>query len=70
MLLNACRVLGLKGTVFAKAQCGTIRQKLMKTGALLGISVRRVLVSFASGYPWAWEFARIHSNLQALPLRY
>lgn len=69
MLLNAYRVLGLKGTAFAKAQCGTIRLKLMKIGALLRISVRRVLVSFANGYPWAGEFARIHSNLQALPLR-
>ncbi len=69
MLLNAYRVLGLKGTAFAKAQCGTIRLKLMKIGALLRISVRRVLVSYASGYPWSGEFARIHSNLQAYPLR-
>lgn len=69
MLLNAYRVLGLKGTAFAKAQCGTIRLKLMKIGALLKISVRRVLVSFANGYPWAGEFARIHANLRALPLR-
>ena len=69
MLLNAYRVLGLKGTAFAKAQCGTIRLKLKKIGALLRISVRRVLVSYASGYPWSGEFARIHSNLQAYPLR-
>jgi len=69
MLLNAYRVLGLKETAFAKAQCGTIRLKLMKIGALLRISVRRVLVSYASGYPWSGEFARIHSNLQAYPLR-
>jgi len=66
MLLNAFRILGLKNTTFAKAQCGTIRLKLMKIGALLRISVRRVLVSFAKGYTWAEEFARI---LQALPLR-
>jgi len=31
--------------------------------------VRRVLVSYASGYPWSGEFARIHNNLRALPLR-
>ncbi len=33
--------MGLKGTVFAKAQCGTVRLKLMKIGALLRSSVRR-----------------------------
>jgi hypothetical protein len=69
ILLNACRVLGLKGTSFAKAQCGTIRLKLMKIGAVIRFSVRRILVSFAAGYPWALEFASIYRRICSIPLR-
>jgi hypothetical protein len=69
VLLHAYRVLGLHGTIFEKAQCGTIRLKLLKIGAVVRFSVRRVFFSFADGYPWAGDFARIHANLEAIPLR-
>jgi len=69
VLLHAYRVLGLHGTIFEKAQCGTIRLKLLKIGAVVRFSVRRVFFSFADGYPWAGDFARIHANLEAIPQR-
>jgi hypothetical protein len=69
ILLNTCRVLGMEGTSFARAQCGTIRLKLLKIGAVLRFSVRRVLVSFACGYPWAEEYTIIHRRLCSIPLR-
>ena len=39
------------GTEFAKAQCATIRLKLLKIGALIRLTVRKVWVSLAGGYP-------------------
>jgi hypothetical protein len=68
ILLNALRVLGLAGTSFAKAQCGTIRLKLLKIGAVIKFSVRRILLSLAAGYPWAEGFAQIHRKICSIPL--
>jgi len=53
-----------KGTEWAKAQCHTIRNKVLKIGATITISVRRVLISFASGYPHKELFALLHQRLQ------
>lgn len=66
-LLQALRRLGLRGTDLAQAQCSTIRLKLLKIGALIRISVRRVYLLLASGYPHQELFARIYRQLQALP---
>jgi len=68
VLLQMLRRLGLQGTEFAKAQCTTIRLKLLKIGALLRITVRKVWVSLAGGYPYAEVFRQIHAQLSALPL--
>ena len=38
------------------ATCGTIRLKLLKLGAPLNISARRVKIVFASACPWAEEW--------------
>lgn len=57
VLLSALRRLGLTETRFANATCGTIRLKLLKIGALVKISVRRVLFSMASAFPYVHEFA-------------
>jgi hypothetical protein len=43
-LLNALRRLGLKGTEPAKARCDTIRLKLLKIGAQIKVTVRKVWV--------------------------
>jgi len=69
LLLQALRRLGLKGTELAQAQCATMRLKLLKIGALIRITVRRVWVSLAGGYPYAELFVQVYAQLRALPLR-
>jgi hypothetical protein len=69
LLLQALRRLGLKGTELAQAQCVTMRLKLLKIGALIRITVRRVWVSLAGGYPYPELWARVLAQLQTIPLR-
>jgi len=69
LLMQALRRLGLPGTEWAQAQCTTLRLKLLKIGALIRITVRKVWVSMASGYPYAERFRQIYTQLQAVPLR-
>jgi hypothetical protein len=69
VLLETLRRLGLEGTELAKAQCSTIRLKLLKIGAVIRISVRKVWVSLAGGYPYAELFRQIHTRLSAVPLK-
>jgi hypothetical protein len=69
MLMQALRRLGLKGTQMATAQCNTIRLKLFKIGAQVRISIRKVWVSLASGYPYLDLFHQIYRNLQAATIR-
>jgi hypothetical protein len=64
VLMCALRRLGLKHTQFAEATCGTIRLKLLKIGALVRISVRRVTSAMASGCPWQDEWALAHARLR------
>jgi hypothetical protein len=51
VLMCAVRRIGLAGTKLAVATCGTIRSKLLKLGARVTISVRRVKLAFASSCP-------------------
>jgi len=71
VLLSELRRVGLKGTELARAQCSTIRTKLLKVGAHVSLSVRRIWLRCASGYPYQGIFAKILANLQAhyVPLR-
>jgi len=69
LLMEALRRLGLKATDLAQAQAATIRLKLLKIGALIRITVRKVWVSLAGGYPYAQLWARVWTQLQAIPLR-
>ena len=69
LLLQALRRLGLQGTEWAKAQCTTLRLKLLKIGALIRITVRKVWVSMAEGYPYAKRFRQVYAQLQAVSLR-
>jgi len=69
LLMEALRRLGLKGTELARAQCGTIRLKLLKIGAQIRVTVRKVWVSMAGGYPYAELWARVHAQLRAAPLQ-
>jgi hypothetical protein len=67
VLLCALRRIGLHHTPFAKASCGTIRLKLLKIGALVRISVRRIKIAMASGCPAAatWGVAALRLNTAA-----
>lgn len=69
VLLQMLRHLGLQGTELAKAQCATIRLKLLKIGALIRISVRKVWVSLAGGYPNVELFRQVYEKLCAVPLK-
>jgi hypothetical protein len=68
VLLCALRRIGLHGTKMANATCGTIRLKLLKIGALVRISVRRVRIAMASACPAAqiWGIAAVRLALAAL----
>ncbi|MCP3882649.1 MAG: IS1380 family transposase [Sulfitobacter sp.] len=68
VLMHGLRRLGLAGTQLARAQCTTIRLKLLKIGARLKITARKVWLSFAESYPYADEFAQALTNLRAYPL--
>ena len=63
-LLEALRRLGLRGTEMARAQVSTLRVRLLKIGAQMRITARRVLVSFASGYPWQALFGHVWAVLR------
>src|SRR5881227_110983 len=62
-LICALRRIGLAHTQFAQATCGTIRLKLLKIGALVRTSVRRIKFAMASGCPYQRDFARAHAQL-------
>jgi DDE family transposase len=64
VLLCALRRIGLAHSQFADATCGTLRLKLLKIGALVRISVRRIKVAMSSACPWQNEFALAHVRLR------
>lgn len=64
VLLCALRRIGLKHTQFAAATCGTIRLKLLKIGAQVRISVRRVKIAMTSACPYRQEYALAHVRLR------
>jgi hypothetical protein len=65
VLLCALRRIALRHTQFAEATCGTIRLKLLKIGALVRVSVRRIKIAMASACPYRDEFALAHLRLTA-----
>ena len=67
VLLHGLRRLGLAGTAHAKAQSTTIRVKLLKIGARIRITVRKVWLSFSEAYPYADDIAQILANLDRHP---
>ena len=66
VLLCALRRIGLHDTDFAHATCGTIRLKLLKIGALVRVSVRRVKIAMASACPAAQDWGRAANRLAAV----
>jgi Transposase DDE domain group 1 len=65
VLLCALRRIALEHTQFAKASCATIRLKLLKIGALVRISVRRIKLAMASSFPNQREYKLAHARLAA-----
>jgi len=65
VLMEALRRIGLRATKLANATCGTIRLKLLKIGALVRISVRRVKIAMASAHPCQRDWALAYEALGA-----
>jgi hypothetical protein len=63
VLMCALRRIGLAHTELANATCGSIRLKLLKIGALVRVSVRRVKIAMASAHPCQHVFALAHARL-------
>jgi Transposase DDE domain group 1 len=63
VLMCALRRIGLRHTQFAEATCGTLRLRLLKIGALVRISCRRVKLAMASAFPCQQEYALAHLRL-------
>jgi hypothetical protein len=64
ILVSGLRRLGLKATELAEAQVSTIRTKLLKIGAQIRVTVRKVWVSMASSYPWQNLYQEVWQNLR------
>jgi len=65
VLMCALRRIGLAHTRLAAATCGTIRLKLLKIGAQVRVSVRRVKIAMATACPYATEFALAYTRICA-----
>jgi len=66
VLMTALQQRGLKDTELESAQCNTIRLRLLKIGAQIRVTVRKVWVSLAEGYPFAELFRKAYANLMGL----
>ncbi len=51
VLVSTFRRVGLRNTTLARAQCGTIRTRLLKIGGIIRISARRIYISLSSVFP-------------------
>jgi hypothetical protein len=70
VLMSELRRLGLAGTELSQAQCGTIRTRLLKIGAVVRVSVRRVRLYLCSAFPLQALFWNVMQNIRyRYPLR-
>ncbi len=65
VLVEVIRLLGMRGTAQPRLQCGTIRLRLLKIGALIRITTRRIHISLSSGHPWQALFDQVLARLLA-----
>jgi hypothetical protein len=63
VLMCALRRIGLIETIFADATCGTICLKLLKIGAPVRISMRRIRIAMAPACPTAREWSQAACRL-------
>lgn len=66
LVMRALRQFGLKETEMAQAQCDTIRVKLLKIGATIQVTVRRVVLAMSEACPFQAVFQRAWTNLREL----
>jgi hypothetical protein len=64
VLVESLRRLGLSGTEWSRSQAWTIRLRLLKVAALVQVSVRRVYVRLASGFPLRAVFVSALARVQ------
>ena len=64
VLVTGLRRLGVQGTEMARAQAPTIRLRLLKIGARIRITARKVWFSMASSYPWQALYGQVHAQLR------
>jgi hypothetical protein len=64
VLVSGLRRLGLRATELAQAQVSTIRTKLLKIGAQIRVTARKVWVSMASSYPGQDLYQQVWANLR------
>ncbi len=64
VLMSAMRQIGLVDTPFERAQCNTIRLKLLKVGGLVRITVRKIWVSFSQSYPYREQFLQVLEKIR------
>jgi len=67
VLMTGLRRIALAGTELAQATCGSIRLKLLKIGARVTVSVRRIKIAMASACPQQATFVLAHARLRAPP---
>jgi hypothetical protein len=67
VLMQAFRQNLLVKTELADAQCGTIRLKLLKVGAQIRCSVRRIVIAISSHWAGRSLFTEVAQRLQQLP---
>jgi hypothetical protein len=65
VLLQTLRRTALAGTELEKAQCGTIRRMLLKIGAQVRVTVRKVWISLSGGYPSTALFTHVLAHLES-----
>jgi len=65
VLVCALRRIALTHTQFARASCGTIRLKLLKIGALVRTSVRRIKLAMLSAFAYQADYRTAHAALTA-----
>ena len=69
VMMETLRRVGLAGTKLAGAQSWTLRVRLLKIGAQVRVTMRKVWLSFSESYPHAALLQTVLAQVQALPLR-
>ena len=70
VMVETLRRVGLAEPKLARAQSWTIRGKLLKVGAQVRVTTRKVWLSFSESYPYATLLRTVLARVQAHPFRF